>query len=129
MLYVILYLENSDRASFSDLNKIFETYYVLNKSECPRNVAVIQILLLNYQHNNTSNRQYQYQCFSNQIIFSQWVKTGDYYGETKEGKQKKRKKLEHITCNYCLENSLFRKHLILYAEKLKEGAQVFSNMK
>ena len=32
MLYVILYLENSDKARFSDLKKRIEDYYVLSKA-------------------------------------------------------------------------------------------------
>ena len=32
MLYAILYLENSDKARFSDLKNCVENYYVLNKA-------------------------------------------------------------------------------------------------
>ena len=48
ILCTILYLENSDKARFSDLNKRVENDYVMNKAEYPRTVTVVKSLILNY---------------------------------------------------------------------------------
>ena len=61
MIWSILYLENSDKARFSDLNKRVENDYVLNKSEYPRTITAVQSLLLKYKPNYNSNRKYQYE--------------------------------------------------------------------
>ena len=45
MLCAILYLENPDKARFSDLKKRIENDYVLNKAEYPRTVTTVQSLL------------------------------------------------------------------------------------
>ena len=47
-LCVILYLEKSDKAKFSDLKKRTENDYVLNKVEYSRTVTAVQSVLLNY---------------------------------------------------------------------------------
>ena len=39
MLCAIIYLENSDKARFSDLKKRVENDYVLNKAEYPSTVT------------------------------------------------------------------------------------------
>ena len=56
MLCTILYLENLDKSSFSDLKKCVENDYVLNKAEKPRTVTAVESLLLNYKPNYKSNR-------------------------------------------------------------------------
>ena len=45
MLCAILYLENSDKARFSDLKKRIGNDYVLNNAEYPRTVTAVQSLL------------------------------------------------------------------------------------
>ena len=101
MLYAILYLENLDKARFSDLKKRVKNDYVLKKAEYPRTVTAVQSLLLNYQPTYKSNRQYQSQGVSNQLMFAHRGKTGDDEGETKDNKQDPRRNLDHITCNNC----------------------------
>ena len=71
MLCAVLYLENSDKARFSELKKRVENDYVLNKAEHPRTVTAVQILLLNYQPNYNSHRNSQSNRVSNQLMFSQ----------------------------------------------------------
>ena len=41
ILYVILYVKNSDKARFSDLKKRVENYYFLNKAEYPSTVIAV----------------------------------------------------------------------------------------
>ena len=77
MLCAILYLVNSDKARFSDLNKPVKNDCVLNKAKYPRTVTVVQILLLNYQPNYNSNSQSQYQGVRNQLMFAQRGENGD----------------------------------------------------
>ena len=100
MLCAILYLENSDKARFADLKKRIENDYVLNKAEYPRTVTAVQSLLLNYQPNYNSNRNYQSNRISNQLMFAQRGKTGDDEGDRKEKEQRPRRNLDHITCNH-----------------------------
>ena len=69
MLCAILYLENSDEARFSDLNKRVENDYVLNKVEYPWMVTSVQSLLLNYQSNYNSNRNCQSNGVRSQLMF------------------------------------------------------------
>ena len=76
MLCEILYLENSDKARFSDLYNCVENEYVLNKSEYPRMVTSVQIILLKYQPDNNSNINYQSSGFINQLMFAQRGKLG-----------------------------------------------------
>ena len=83
MLCAILYLENSSKHRFSDLNKRFENYYVPNKTEYPRTVTAVQSILLNYQPNHNSNRNSQSNGVSNQLMFSQNGKTMDNEGDKK----------------------------------------------
>ena len=71
MLCAILYLENSDKARFSDLKKRIKNNYVLNKAEYPRTVTPVQSLLLNYQPNYNSHRNSQSNRVSNQLMFAQ----------------------------------------------------------
>ena len=47
-------------------------------------VAIVQSLLLNYQPNYNSNRNYQSKWVSNQLMFTQRGKTGDDKGDRKE---------------------------------------------
>ena len=75
MLCAIIYIENSDKARFLDLKKCFENDYVMKNAEYPRIVITLQILLLNYQPNYNSNRNYQYNGVRNQIMFAQHGKT------------------------------------------------------
>ena len=84
MLCAILYLENSDKARFSDLKKRIENDYVLNKVEYPRMVTAVQSLLLNYQYSYSSHGNYQSNGVSNQLMFAQRGKTGDNEGDRKE---------------------------------------------
>ena len=83
MLCAILYLENSDKARFANLKKRVVNNYVLNKAECLRTVNAVHILVLNYQHSYNSNRNYQSNGVSNQLIFAQRGKTGDNGGNIK----------------------------------------------
>ena len=41
MICAIIYLENSDKARFSNLKKRVENYYILNNAEYPRTVTVV----------------------------------------------------------------------------------------
>ena len=86
MLHAIVYLENSYKARFSDLKKHVENEFFINKLEYPRNVNVLQILILNYQSDYNYNRKSQSQGISNQLMFAQLWKTGDNDGETKYDK-------------------------------------------
>ena len=83
MICAILYLENSDKARFSDLKKRIKNDYVLNKAEYSRTVTAVQSLLLNYQPNYNSHRNSQYKGVSNQLMFAQSGKTGDDKGDGK----------------------------------------------
>ena len=91
MLCAILYLETSHKPSFYDLKRRVDNDYILNKAEYPITGTTVHILILNYQSNYNSNRQYQSQGVSNQFMFSQCDKTGDDDGETKYDKQEKHK--------------------------------------
>ena len=92
MLCAILYLEKSDRARFSDLKKGIESDYVLDNNYYPRTVTTVQSLILNYQPNYNSNRQYQSNGVSNKLIFVQCGKTGDDDGEKKRQESETPKK-------------------------------------
>ena len=70
MLCTIPYIENSDKSRFADLKKRIENDYVLNKEEYPRTVTAVQSILLNYQHNYSSDRNYKYNGVSNQLMFA-----------------------------------------------------------
>ena len=101
MLCAVLYLENSDKVRFADLKKRIENDYVLNKAEYPSTVTTVHSLLLNYQPNNNSRINSQYNGVSNQLMFAQRGKTGDDEGNRKEKEQRPRRNLDHITCNKC----------------------------
>ena len=101
MLCAILYLENSDKARFVDLKKRIKNDYVLNKAEYPMTVTSVQSILINYQPNYNSHRNYQSNGVSNQLMFVQRGKTGDNEGNRKEKDQRPRRNLDHITCNDC----------------------------
>ena len=101
MICAILYMENSDKDRFSDLKKRVDKNDVLNKAEYIRTVTAVQILLLNYQPNYNSNGKFQFQGVINQLMSTHHGKTGDDGGDTKYEKQKPRRTVEHITCNYC----------------------------
>ena len=58
-------MENSDKASFSDLKKRVENGDVMNKAEYPRTVTAVHSLILNYQPNYNSYRNYQSNRVSN----------------------------------------------------------------
>ena len=86
IICVILYIDNSEKSSFSELKKRADNYYVLNEAEYPRTVTAVQSLLLNSQTNYNSNRQSQYQGVRNQLMFSQCGKTRDDEVKTNEYK-------------------------------------------
>ena len=46
MLFVILYIENSDKARFYDVKKRVKNDYVLNNAEYPGTVTVVHSLLM-----------------------------------------------------------------------------------
>ena len=130
MLCPILYLENSDKSSFPNLKKHAEDDYVLNKAEYPSTVTAEKSLLLNYQPNYNSNRNYQYNEVSNQLMFAQRGKTEDDKGNGKEKEQRPRINLDHITCNDCGEKVRSAgKSDCPNQAKLKEDAEAFRNMK
>ena len=83
MICAILYLDNSDKSRFADLKKRVENDYVLNNAEYPRAVTAVHSVLLKYQHNYNSNRNYQSNGVSNQLMFAQRSKTGDDKGDRK----------------------------------------------
>ena len=56
MLCTVLYIQNYDKAGFDDLKKRVKNDYVLNEAEYLRTVPVVQSIVLNYQHNQNSNR-------------------------------------------------------------------------
>ena len=101
MLCAILYMENPEKSSFSDLKKRVENDYVLNKAECPRTVTAVNSLLLNYQPNYKYNGNSQSNWVRNQLMFAQRGKTGDEEGDGKEKDQRPRSNLDQITCNNC----------------------------
>ena len=77
ILCYVLYLDNSYKYRFADLNKCVGNDYVLKNSLYPRTINLVQILLLNCQPNYNSNSQSQYQGVRNQPMFTQSGKTGD----------------------------------------------------
>ena len=97
MLCAILYMENSDKTRFSDLEKPVENDYVLNKAEYTRTVTAVQSLLLNYQPSYNYNRNSQSNGVSNQLMFAQRGKTRDNEGDGKDKEQIPRRSLDHIT--------------------------------
>ena len=101
ILHAIKYIENSDKASFSDLKKRVEADYVLNKAEYPRAVTTVHSPMLNYKPNYNSNRTFQPSGVSNQLMFAQRRKTGYNRYKRKEKKQIPSRNLDHITCNDC----------------------------
>ena len=84
MLCEILYLENSDKARFSDLKKRIKNDYVLNKAEYPMTMTAVQSLILNYQPSYNTHRNSQSNEVSNQLMFAQRGKNGDDEGDIKE---------------------------------------------
>ena len=84
MLCAILYLEISDKARFAELKKRIKNDYVLNKAEYTRTVTAVKSLLLNYQPNYNSHRNYQSNGVSNQLMFAQRGKNGEDEGDGKE---------------------------------------------
>ena len=77
MLYVILYLENSDKARLANLKKRIEKDYMPNKAEYTRTVTAVHSLILNHQPNYNSHRNSQPNGVSNQLMFAQFRKTAD----------------------------------------------------
>ena len=75
MLCEILYIDNSDKSRFAELKRRVENHYVLNKAEYPRKVTAVQILVLNYQPNSNSNRNFESNRVRKQIMFAQRGKT------------------------------------------------------
>ena len=126
ILCEILYLENSDKARFSDLKERIENDYVLNKAEYPSTVTAVQSLLLNYQPNYNSHINSQSNKVGNQIMFAKRGKTGDDEGDGKEKEQIPRRNLDHINCNNCGEKCHYagNKNFPTQA-RLKEGAEAF----
>ena len=90
-------------------------------------VTAVQSLLLNYQPNYNSHRNYQSNRVRNQLMFAQSGKTGDNKGEGKEKQQRPRRNLDHITCNDCGEKGHFYGNSELPTEaKLKEDSEAFN---
>ena len=130
MLCAVLYLENSDKARFSDLKKRVENDNLMNKGEYPRTVTAVHSLLLNYQPNYNSNRNPQSNRVSNQLMFLQSGKTGDNKGDRTEKDQIPRTNLDHITYNYCGEKCHYAgKNDCPTQARLKEDAKAFMKMK
>ena len=130
ILYAILYLENSDKASFDNLKERIENDYVLNKAEYPRTVTAVQSLLLNYQPNYNSHRNYQCSGVSNQLMFAQRGKTGDGEGDGKDKEQRPRRNLDHITRNDCGEKVHYSGNNDFPTQaRLKEDAEALRKMK
>ena len=65
------------------MKKRTDNDWILNKAEYLRNFTTVHSLLLNYQYNYNSNRPYQFQGVSNQLMFAQSGETGDNDGEKK----------------------------------------------
>ena len=101
MFCVILYLENSDKARFSNLKKRVENDYVLNKSEYQRTVATVHSLLLKYQPTYNFNIIDQSNGVRNQLMFAQGGKTGDNKGDGKYKDQRPRRNLDRLNCTKC----------------------------
>ena len=130
MLCAILYLENSDKARFSDLKKRVENDYTLNKAEYPRTVTSVQSLLLKYQHNYEYNINPQSNGVSNQLMFAQYGKTGDGEGDREEKEQRPRRNLYHINYNGCGEKDNYAgKNDCPTQARLKEDAEALRKMK
>ena len=128
MFCAILDLKNSDKAWFADLNQRVENYYVMKKAE--RKVTAVQILLLNYQPNYNSSRDYQYNGVSNQLMFAQCVKNGDDQVEKKEKYQRLKRNLDRITCNDGGQKGHYSGNSQSFAQtKLKEDSESFRKMK
>ena len=99
MLCAIFYLESLDKSRFSNLKKRVEKDYVLNKVDYSRTVTAVQSLILNHQPNYNSNRKSQSNGITDQLMSVQRWKNGDDDSDTKDGKQKPKINLDHITCN------------------------------
>ena len=108
-------MEKSDKANFADLKKRVKNDYVI---------------LLKYQPNYSSNRNYQSNGVRNQIMFAQHGKTGDGEGVGKEKEQRPRRNLDHITCNDCGEKGHYAgKNDCPTQVKFKEDAESFRKIK
>ena len=130
MIHEILYIGNSDKARFVDLNKRVENYYVPNKAEYPRKVTAVQSLLLNYQPNYNSNRNYQSNGVRNQLIFVQRGKSGDNKGNRKEKEKRPRRNMDHITCNNFWEKGHYSGNIYCPTQdNLKEDAEALCKIK
>ena len=81
-------MECSDKSRFLDLKKRVVINYVLHKEDHPRNFTAVQGLLLHYQPSYNSNRQYQSNLISNQLMLMHRGKTGYDEDETKYKKKK-----------------------------------------
>ena len=129
MLCEILYLENSDKARFDNLEKCVENDYVLDQVEYTRTVTALYNLLLNYQPSCNSKNS-QSNGVSNQLMFAQSEKTGDGEGYVKDNEQIPRRNINHITCKKCGEKG----HCAGNSEcpnqaNLKEDAKAYRKMK
>ena len=98
MTFVILYIKNSDKESFSKLKKHVKNDYIMNKLDYPKTVTVVQSLTLNYQHNYNSNSNP-----NPKVLAIKWSslnvgKPGMMKAKQKN-KIKTRSNLEHITWN------------------------------
>ena len=91
MICEIQYLENLNKAIFSDPKKRVKNNYILNKAEYPRTITSVKILLLKYQPKYRSNRQYQSQGVRKQLMFTQREKYGDDGVKVKENKKNAKK--------------------------------------
>ena len=72
------------KIGFYYLNKRVDNNYILNNEEYPRTATVVKSLILNFQPKYNSNSKYQYQGFSNPLMFALRGKTEYDEGETKE---------------------------------------------
>ena len=91
-------MKNQKKIRSTDIKKRVTNDFVLKKDKYPRTVTAVQRKSLNYQPNYNSNRQFQSQGVSNQIMLAQRGKTGDDEGKTKEDKQTPQINLDHINC-------------------------------
>ena len=93
-------------------------------------MTAVQSLLLKYQPNYNSNRNYQSNGVRNQLIFVQRGKTGDNKGNRKENEKIPRRNMDHITCNNFGEKGHYYGNIDCPTQaNLKEDAEALWKMK